>query len=168
MDLPVRSRYPHNYEGRCIYIRSLLGYMFLHSYKDWECSTVEFHNEVQSIPAYTRSHKKNPLVHKYHCFYKDLGGTHFFCMFFRLHDNFLCTRSALKCIRHLDCNIDSCHLHSCGLQRARCICKYTPLHSAENQQRKDWNISPLRSYHCVESRCQCMFLRVDKGVINRN
>lgn len=60
------------------------------------------------------------------------------------------------------------YLHSCDLQRARCICKYTPLHSAENQQRKDWNISQLRSYHCVESRCQCMFLRVDKGVINRN
>lgn len=39
--------------------------------------TTHFHNEVQSIPAYTRSHKKNPLVHNYHCFYKDLGGTHF-------------------------------------------------------------------------------------------
>ena len=55
----VRNRCPHNYEGRCIYIRSLLGYMFLHSYKDWECSTVELEDNKGKKYCYS-TNQKNP------------------------------------------------------------------------------------------------------------
>ena len=66
----VRSRYPHNYEGRCIYIRSLLGYKFLHSYKDWECSTVELEDNKGNKICYSTLSKESYLagaiIHKHH------------------------------------------------------------------------------------------------------